>query len=112
MTYPRWSCFPRNAVPPAWVDGVVKAVVAVKPVICTEHEPTGLISDSVLMAVSHVPSRTNAEYWAGKVTHNAERDRRSSALLESVGWKVLRFWSHTPPDEAARLIVGVVRQDG
>jgi DNA mismatch endonuclease (patch repair protein) len=29
------------------------------------------------------------------------RDRRTDALLTSLGWRVLRFWEHQPPAEVA-----------
>jgi DNA mismatch endonuclease (patch repair protein) len=58
----------------------------------------------------YVPSRTNAEYWTQKIVANSERDSRTNSLLVAAGWEVLRFWSHTPPDAAAKLIVERVRQ--
>lgn len=35
---------------------------------------------------------SNAEYWLAKIQRNIERDRETTARLESMGWKVLRFW--------------------
>src|SRR6476619_5633420 len=34
----------------------------------------------------------NAELWATKMRRNAERDARSSALAEELGWHVVRVW--------------------
>jgi DNA mismatch endonuclease (patch repair protein) len=34
----------------------------------------------------------NAPYWLAKIERNMERDRARTALLESEGWTVLRFW--------------------
>jgi DNA mismatch endonuclease, patch repair protein len=35
---------------------------------------------------------SNAEYWLAKIQRNMERDRETTARLESLGWRVLRFW--------------------
>jgi DNA mismatch endonuclease (patch repair protein) len=35
---------------------------------------------------------SNSEYWLAKIQRNMERDRETTALLESMGWRVLRFW--------------------
>ena len=35
---------------------------------------------------------TNRDYWDQKVKRNMERDAEINAQLESMGWKVLRFW--------------------
>ncbi|MDV3135415.1 very short patch repair endonuclease [Mycobacterium sp. 29Ha] len=56
----------------------------------------------------YVPSRTNIDYWGPKIAANAERDARNTALLETEGWTVLRFWAHTPADEAAARIADAV----
>lgn len=34
----------------------------------------------------------NAPYWLAKIERNMERDRARTELLESEGWRVLRFW--------------------
>ncbi|MBA3430468.1 MAG: very short patch repair endonuclease [Actinobacteria bacterium] len=34
----------------------------------------------------------NAALWEEKMRRNAERDRRSSALAEEHGWRVVRVW--------------------
>ena len=39
---------------------------------------------------------------------NKERDRRTTAQLESAGWLVLRFWEHEPPNLAADRIHSAV----
>lgn len=56
----------------------------------------------------YVASHTNTDYWGPKIAANAERDARNTALLEAEGWTVLRFWSHTPPEEAATAIAQAV----
>src|SRR6185436_17209041 len=35
---------------------------------------------------------SNAEYWLAKISSNMARDRRTTRLLETAGWTVLRFW--------------------
>lgn len=35
---------------------------------------------------------TNAAYWVPKIQANIERDRRQTAKLRKMGWRVLRFW--------------------
>lgn len=35
---------------------------------------------------------SNADYWLAKIQRNMERDRETTARLESQGWNVLRFW--------------------
>jgi DNA mismatch endonuclease (patch repair protein) len=47
----------------------------------------------------------NAELWEQKLLRNAERDRRSSALAEELGWRATRIWEcaiRDAPDEVAR----------
>lgn len=40
---------------------------------------------------SHIP-KTNTAYWNEKITRNKQRDGRNSALLQSMGWKVMIVW--------------------
>lgn len=42
----------------------------------------------------YVRPRTRNEFWASKLRGNVERDRRQTLQLESVGWRVCRFWEH------------------
>lgn len=35
---------------------------------------------------------TNKEFWKNKISKNRERDRKVTAQLEMMGWRVLRFW--------------------
>ncbi len=41
---------------------------------------------------SRLRSGSNADYWVAKISRNRERDARNTAILESEGWTVLRFW--------------------
>ncbi len=59
--------------------------------------------------VHYVPPRANREFWSEKVSRNRARDIDTTALLESAGWTVLRFWEHEPPEEVARAISRRVR---
>jgi DNA mismatch endonuclease, patch repair protein len=44
----------------------------------------------------------NAAYWEAKRERNMERDARVTAVLESRGWMVVRFWEHELRGEGAR----------
>ncbi|PPG48361.1 hypothetical protein C5C27_17630, partial [Rathayibacter sp. AY2B7] len=54
--------------------------------------------------VHHTVSKTNAGFWAEKVTRNRERDRDTDRLLREAGWIALRFWEHEDPDEVVRVV--------
>lgn len=45
--------------------------------------------------------KSNQEYWAPKIRRNKERDRESTAMLRSLGWKVVRLWEHQLKDMKA-----------
>ncbi|HWK19295.1 MAG TPA: very short patch repair endonuclease [Microbacteriaceae bacterium] len=53
--------------------------------------------------------KTNASYWGPKLARNIERDRETTAQLESSGWVVLRYWEHENPEAVAAAIDAVVR---
>ncbi|WP_269086509.1 very short patch repair endonuclease [Mycobacteroides abscessus] len=57
----------------------------------------------------HTVAKTNAEFWAAKVSRNRARDERVTALLVDAGWTVLRFWEHEDPAAVAAAIVEAVR---
>jgi len=46
----------------------------------------------------------NRAYWVPKLARNVERDREVDEALRAAGWEVLRFWEHTPPEEAAEAV--------
>lgn len=52
----------------------------------------------------HTVARTNADFWATKVTGNRNRDERTNAALRDAGWTVLRFWEHEKPEVVAEAI--------
>ena len=52
--------------------------------------------------------KRNSEWWRAKLQANRARDARATAMLESLGWKVLRFWEHEPPSEVAQQVMRAV----
>ncbi|MFZ2239219.1 MAG: very short patch repair endonuclease [Gordonia amarae] len=56
----------------------------------------------------HTVARTNAEFWAAKVSGNRDRDARVTSLLSEAGWTVLRFWEHEDPVAVAAAVVAAV----
>ncbi len=48
---------------------------------------------------ARVPVR-NREYWTRKVARNMERDKKTQAALESLGWKSLVAWECEIKDHA------------
>jgi DNA mismatch endonuclease (patch repair protein) len=52
--------------------------------------------------------RRNSRYWDAKLARNRDRDQRYDDLLESGGWKVIRFWEHENPQEAAQTVLLVL----
>lgn len=52
-----------------------------------------------------VMPKTRREFWAAKVEGNRARDRDTDERLQDAGLSVVRIWEHSPPDEAAALIL-------
>lgn len=52
--------------------------------------------------------KQNAEFWRQKIEANRRRDADTNDRLSSLGWTVLRFWSHESPAEAARTVAHTV----
>jgi DNA mismatch endonuclease, patch repair protein len=55
----------------------------------------------------------NAPYWLAKIAYNRDRDLRNNALLEELGWRVVRLWETDvlkDPDDAASLVVCVMER--
>jgi DNA mismatch endonuclease, patch repair protein len=44
--------------------------------------------------------KSNASWWREKIDATAERDARQGALLEGLGWSVIRVWEHELRAEA------------
>ncbi|WP_353215187.1 very short patch repair endonuclease [Salinisphaera hydrothermalis] len=54
--------------------------------------------------------KRNAEFWRQKIEANRRRDMDTNDRLRSIGWTVLRFWSHDSPAEAAKAVARVVAE--
>ena len=52
--------------------------------------------------------KSNAEFWRQKIEANQLRDADTNERLRSIGWTVLRFWSHESPVEVARVVANMV----
>ena len=60
----------------------------------------------------HTVARSNASYWADKVTTNRDRDAETDRLLAEAGWTVIRAWEHEAPQAVAQQVIGAVRRAG
>jgi len=60
-------------------------------------------------AVHYTAPKTNSKFWVAKIQQNRARDVETVALLEEAGWRVLRFWEHCDPVDAADAIEKAVR---
>lgn len=49
--------------------------------------------------------KNNKDWWIAKLNANVDRDRHTDALLQQLGWKVVRIWEHEDPDQAVKRIV-------
>lgn len=56
--------------------------------------------------------KTNATWWAQKLTWTRERDERNNHLLARAGWTVIRIWEHEDSVEAANRIETILRSLG
>ncbi|ASK34555.1 very short patch repair endonuclease [Alcanivorax sp. N3-2A] len=54
--------------------------------------------------------KRNAEFWQQKIERNRRRDMDTNDRLRSIGWTVLRFWSHESPIESARAVAHAVAE--
>ncbi|WP_267286778.1 very short patch repair endonuclease [Kitasatospora acidiphila] len=52
---------------------------------------------------------TNRDFWLQKIEGNRARDAETVRLLEEAGWKVLRVWEHVAVEDAARLVIELVK---
>ena len=53
--------------------------------------------------------KSNVSYWTKKIARNVARDRLVNAELTCAGWRVLRFWEHVEPREAAERVSAELR---
>jgi DNA mismatch endonuclease (patch repair protein) len=51
-----------------------------------------------------VRPKTNSKFWNTKIQGNIDRDERTSIVLRSEGWTVLRFWEHEVEEELFRVV--------
>jgi DNA mismatch endonuclease (patch repair protein) len=61
---------------------------------------------------SRLRKRANPDYWCQKIRTNRMRDRRTTALLEKLGWRVIRLWEndiHANPQDAAVVVERTVK---
>ena len=47
-----------------------------------------------------VQPKTRADFWLAKLAGNTDRDRRNSAALRRLGWRILVVWECELTDEA------------
>ncbi|WP_258370654.1 MULTISPECIES: DNA mismatch endonuclease Vsr [unclassified Curtobacterium] len=52
---------------------------------------------------AHLP-KANADLWRRKLLANRQRDAQNQAILMTEGWRVLRFWEHDRPEDAAACV--------
>ena len=57
----------------------------------------------------YVPSKSNVDYWVGKIDGNRRRDAETDAALREAGWLPLRIWQHEDPNAAAVRVAATVR---
>lgn len=51
----------------------------------------------------------NANLWADKMRRNEERDERSTALAEQLGWRVVRVWECDVRDNADHVVARILK---
>ena len=56
--------------------------------------------------------KANSIWWRDKIRANQQRDFDTECRLREAGWRVMRFWEHEDPDEAAARIADSVRSTG
>ena len=48
--------------------------------------------------------KANSSWWQQKLARNAQRDQETTRHLERLGWQVLRFWEHEPPEHVVEQV--------
>lgn len=48
--------------------------------------------------------KTNREFWIPKIERNIERDKETNSTLETLGYKIFRFWSHQVEKETQECV--------
>lgn len=57
----------------------------------------------------YVRPRTRTTFWSAKLRENVERDIQQTAVLEEMGWAVLRIWEHRVFTELDDVVSGIAR---
>jgi DNA mismatch endonuclease (patch repair protein) len=52
----------------------------------------------------------NAELWKAKLAGNRLRDEQTRVHLETLGWRVVRFWEHENPDAVVSAILRAIAE--
>ncbi len=57
---------------------------------------------------------SNQEYWKPKIANNINRDARTDAALQAIGWTVIRIWEHElkEPGTAVEKVLQALDQPG
>jgi DNA mismatch endonuclease (patch repair protein) len=57
--------------------------------------------------------KDNRRYWRRKIAGNIARDRYTTRLLRTRGWRVLRIWGHslTTPEAIADRIANILKEN-
>lgn len=54
-------------------------------------------------------AKSNAAFWAAKITANQARDADTTRRLREAGWTVVRIWEHDTAAAAANYVQAVLR---
>ncbi len=54
--------------------------------------------------------KEHGTWWAEKFAVTVERDQRNTAMLEEVGWTVIRVWEHEPVEAAVARVAAKVSE--
>ena len=54
--------------------------------------------------------KQNAEFWRAKILANRQRDLDTDGRLHAEGWKVIRAWTHEPPECVAAKVASIVEK--
>jgi DNA mismatch endonuclease (patch repair protein) len=54
--------------------------------------------------------KNNRDWWAEKLTKNAQRDARKDEELRALDWAPVHFWEHTPIDAMVDDVVALWRE--
>ncbi len=72
-----------------------------------------MVREGGIEALQSYYTHKQQTYWVGKLSRNVTRDDRVTAELQSLGWKVLRFWESDIKRDvspAARRVAAAVRR--